>query len=277
MFNRKYLNKDLRKYLIYTSVNSLIVFLITYYIVYFVEQFSMVYIAAQSDIPAILSFKNLQFLIPENSLLWNFDATVSVFAVPYFFSFFLGTVLTAFYYFYNKSSFFINLFVLWLIFHFYNSFFGGFFVGVITKTGIAKALNVMWIGLSAKIIFSFVFLYILTIIGKLFAKAFIINIDFGLCDSAKKRLLFLLFTTLLPLLFGFILVFLMKFPEFYLSDVLYFVSLLFIIIPLLFNYNVKVRKINVKTDGKSVNLLLLITLIALIVFFKLILYNGLKY
>lgn len=278
MFMLRNTNKDFKKYLINTSFNSLIIFLIAYYIAYFVEQFSMAYIAEQFNIPALLTFKGLKFLISSDSLLWHFDNTVSVYAVPYLLCFFLGTVLVAFYSFYNKSSSLINLFFLWLIFHFYNSFFGGFFVGIITETGIAKALNVMWIGLTAKIISATVFIYILTIIGKLFAKAFVINMNFELCNSYKKRLWFLIFTALLPVFFGGFFVFSLKFSDFYFSDFLYFISLLFIIIPLLFNYKVKVEKNNiVKTDIKLINLLLLIVLFVLIVFFKIILYNGLKY
>lgn len=164
------------KYLI-LSVQSLSLFLITFYLSYFITGLSVLYIAYDFDIPARLYINNIFFDLPDNSPLWTSDATISVFMATPVSGFVVG-ILSIFFFIIKKKKTALFLFAsIWMFLQAFNLTFGLLSENLITSTGLIRVAQEMGLRSIMIILTIGVSLFFLVKSGILAAKLFYAHLD----------------------------------------------------------------------------------------------------
>jgi len=174
------------KYLI-LSVQSLSLFLITYYLAYFISGLSVLYIAYDFDVPARLYINNIFFDLPDNSPLWTSDATISVFMATPVSSFVVG-IVSIFAFMFKKKKTALFLFAsIWMFLQAFNMTFGLLSENLITSTGLIRVAQEMGLRSIMIILTIGVSLFFLMKSGILAAKLFYAHLDSQFVSEKSNR------------------------------------------------------------------------------------------
>jgi len=167
---------------------------------------------------------------------------------------------------------------LWIGLHGFNFFLGAFASGVSFDEGFGYVpawlfLNIFW-----KILLSMFFLFLLGVVGY-YATPKFLDTSYSLSRvSAKVKQKFLIAQVFLPWLVGSFIIFLVKIPSNMPYDVGILITLLFAVIPILFNTKARpTRDFKVEKKPNNFNYLLLLLTVSLLLLYRLGLNNGLHF
>jgi len=262
-------------YFTYT-VNSVASFLTAYLFVYIFYQFAVLIVASNYKLDSILFYYDLAF--NDFSPLWNRKNIIIVtFAGP-FLSLIFGFLFLRYIAIRPKISKQLKLLSLWIGLHGFNFFLGAFASGVSFDEGFGYVpawlfLNIFW-----KILLSMFFLFLLGVVGY-YATPKFLDTSYSLSRvSAKVKQKFLIAQVFLPWLVGSFIIFLVKIPSNMPYDVGILITLLFAVIPILFNTKARpTRDFKVEKKPNNFNYLLLLLTVSLLLLYRLGLNNGLHF
>ena len=221
-----------RNYYFYT-INSTALFIISYLLVYFTYQLTVLITASRWKLDSVLFYYDLVF--NDYSPLWTkYNILLVTFSGP-FISLIIGFLFFRFFSIRPKVRGFLKLFFLWIALHGFNFFFGAFASGVAFSEGFGYvpewlSFNVFW-----QILVSLLFLFILGLIGFYTASRFLDTSNSAYRVRDENKLKFLFYQVFLPGLFGTTLILLVKIPNNLPYDMGNLVTLVFAIVPVMFN------------------------------------------
>ena len=275
--------QELRNNYLKVLVNSSVIFSLSFFFIYFLQQFVTVWIAKVFDIPSILFPYRIYWPLYTYSSLYSRSALIFIFGVGPFMCLGLGFVFFRLWIIARKSSKNLKIFILWTIFHAFNLFFGAYIAGVITRTGFIYTSE--WLFMSRmfdveEIIFLIASVIILIIIGYFGSRHFLSASNSDKLIVSKFRIVYMLTQVLIPWLLGNIAIFLVNFPNTRPEFLLLQVTSVLMIFPMFINYNS--LSLHIVKPDKGVNKIrygwvyIFLTIVVFIVI-RFVIYRGIKF
>jgi hypothetical protein len=277
--------KRQRKRLVFFSINSVILFVLTYLIAYLTYQIAVMFVASRYGINSVLLFYEVFFPIGNYSDKWNsFNIIIITFAGPLI-SIIMGTIYLLLYVRKDRITGLRKLFYFWLGFHSVNFFLGGFLGGVITQQGFGYVIEWMFLPTVIKFGLSIVCLFTLGLIGFYYATYFMESSGSFFWTKKSNRLIYLLFSGFLPWVGGTIFIFLLKFTHkipqhenILVYDSIIYATMFFVIAGMFVNFRSQpMFDKTTKREGRRINWVYLVILVGLVIIFRLGLNSGLYY
>ena len=214
------------------SLNSFFLFLLAYLIIYSIHLFITAYTALLFDIPVVVYYKDVDFLI--RGIDWTTDMVTGVFSAGPISMFVISLLLLILYNNVQTESGILRLLVLWMIFHSLTRFFGELMVGALMGKGFGFVILYMFVMDTGKLILSiFVFVAMFTI-GLFLFQSFLFSANIYFNDLRKSyRLQFIIAQFFVPFFVGNLFILLYKMPNFSYFDVTLNATGILILIPLL--------------------------------------------
>ena len=260
---------------IYT-LNSTVIFMMAYIIVYLLYQITVLVVASNWKLDSVLYYFDLAF--NDFSPLWNrLNIIITTLSGPLF-CLLLGMLFFRVLARKVHDNKLLKLLILWIGIHGFNLFFGAFASGVSFDEGLGYVAAWLYFSVFFKILFAMLFLFILGIIGYYSASAFL-DTSYSLSRIRQEnRIRFLFFQVVLPWVIGASLIFLIKLPNNLNYDTGNLVTLAFVIIPVVFNRHAKPSKEfrSLKKPNK-IQWLYVIILLLMLIGFRIGLDNGLHF
>lgn len=194
-------------------VSSLVVFIAAGLSAWIIYQLSVMLAASFFDIDSVLFYYEVMFPIGNASSLWTpLNIIVITLAGPL-----LSLLAGLFTYFYlirkQKARGLNRLFFLWLSFHLFNQFFGGFVAGIITDQGFGYVANWLYFGMAMKILLSLVALSILGFAGYKVVPWLLATAGKPERIRRENRVLFIFTQAVLPWLAGSLILLALRIPN----------------------------------------------------------------
>jgi hypothetical protein len=259
-------------------VNSLMIFVITYILVYLFYWLTCMLVASWYGLDSTLYFYDLKF--NDHSPDWSRFNILIVTGVPPFLSLFLGIYLFQVIFKIKRFVGLQKLFILWTAFHLFNHFFGAFPSGIVTDEGFGYVAAWLYMNTAIKFLFSLLSLFALGVIGYYSAKHILETSDSLGRIKTERRTSFMFYQAGLPWLIGTILMLLVRLPHNFdfPYETLMFFSMAFIVIPPFFNEKIKpeLNLLKVK-KRRQFNLGYLAMMLVLLAFLRIMLGIGLHF
>ncbi len=265
-------------------VNSTLMFLLAYLAAWLTYQAAVILTSSFFHIDSVLFFFEVMFPVGNSSALWtNFNIITITISGP------ITSVVAAtiYYYFIVRRNLVKGntlLFFNWLIIHSFCMFFAAFVAGVVTNQGFGYVANWMYMNVFFKILFSLIFLFVLSFIGFKGAKHLLETSNSIARTKSKNRVYFLISQTILPWFVSSFLLIAIKYPSFapqheniLVYDAIIIASVLFMIIPPIFNKKAQPSPILFRESRKPshINKLSILMTLFVIVIFRVGLSGGL--
>jgi hypothetical protein len=168
--------------------NSMIMFMVTYVIVWFIYQLSVMYTASLFHIPSILRYYELKFFAGKSSSLWTELNIIEITFTGPLISLVIGFITLIVLKIFPKLGPQLKLFLMWLCINSMAHFFGAFVSGFITGEGFGYVISWMFIPYPISLIISVIFLSLLVYQGLL-----LIPVLLSISDSRLNKVDGLLF------------------------------------------------------------------------------------
>ncbi len=232
--------KEIRGALLKTLVNSTIMFVLSFLVIYFLGQFITVFIASVFDIPSVVFANRIYWPLYTYSSLYSRMALVAIFGSGPFFSLLLGAGLFRLFFIAVRKTVHMKTFLLWAALHSFNLFFGAYIVGVITRTGFIYSSE--WLFLSdvldvEEIVFLIVSMVVLVIAGYFSTKYFLQSANSSIIIEKKIRKIYVSMKVGLPWIFGSLILFGINAGKAPTELLILYVTPILIIIPVFANFN----------------------------------------
>ncbi len=201
------------------AINSLSMFLLSYFSIYVFGQMIKIIVARSFDFKVILFYQKLYYDISVEA--WSMDSVKILYSILPLTGLFASAVFLISYILYSQRDSLIRLFYLWGTVHGLNAFFGALFYGTILEQGFGWVISYMYYMDTGKMVFSLISLFGLIAIGSLLAKHFYSSAQhyFNYIDDRNKSY-FSYSQIIVPVIFGTIIIALMKIPsDFYFESV----------------------------------------------------------
>ena len=260
------------------TVNSVMIFLITYILSYLFYWITCILVASYYGIDSTLYFYDLKF--NDHSQLLNRFNILMVTGIPSFASLLMAMFLYKVLFKNSRFAGLQKLFILWSAFHLFNHFFGAFASGVVTDEGFGYVVAWMYMNTAFKFMFSLIFLFVLGLIGFYSAKHILETSDSLHRIKAANRLPFMLYQMALPWFIGTVIMLLLRLPHNfdYPYETLMLFSTVFLVIPPFFNEKVKPELNLLKTKKKrNINVGYVAMVLFFILFYRIMLGIGLHF
>ena len=263
-----------KNYFVYT-INSTVIYLIAYLIIYFIYQVTVLIMASRWKLDSVLYYFDLAF--NDYSPLWNRMNIIIVTLSGPVVSLLLGMLFIRVLSKKIDTNKALKLLTLWLGLHGYNLFLGAFASGISFDEGLGYVAAWMYMSVFFKIFLSMVFLFILGLIGYYSASAFLETSYSVSRIRQDNKIKFLFFQVVLPWIIGSSLIYLIKLPNNMNYDSGNLVTMVFAVLPVVFNRSAKPSKKRFKTLKKAnkIQWLYIIILLLLLLGFRIGLDNGL--
>jgi hypothetical protein len=221
-------------------VNSTTLFIISYLLVYMIYQFTVLFIAAGWRIDSVLFYYDLAF--NDFSPLWFRTNIIIVTISGPVISIIIGFIFLRFFSVRANLGKHTRVFFLWIGLHGFNMFLGAFASGVSFDEGFGYVVAWLYLNMFWKILFSLTFLFLLGVIGYYTASKFL-DTSYSLTRvKPENRFKFLLFQAFLPWIIGTGFILLVKIPNNLPYDTGNLITLVFAVIPLIFNQKARPSK-----------------------------------
>jgi hypothetical protein len=258
------------------TINSCFLFLIAYLIIYLLNLFITGYTAIIFNIPVIVYFYDVDYLI--RGIDWTPDSVSGVFSSGPIAMFVLSIFLLILYKAVETETGMLRLLLLWMIFHSLTRFFGEVLVGTILNKGFGFVILYMFVMDTGKVIMTIIGFVAMFTMGLYMTRMALYSANIYFNDLLRSYLFkFINSQFFLPFFIGNILIFIIKIPEFSLFDVAMNASMILMLIPVL------VRSINIEDfyfddfpKEIKVKWIILITAFLLFFVFRLVLGFGLR-
>jgi hypothetical protein len=214
-------------------LNSTVLFLLAYLIVFVVVNFTASLIALTYDIKSVIYYYKIDYLISAKG--WKIDVIKVVFTTGPFFSFIFSLIILGLYINISQETWFIRLLIFWVFCHAFLHFFGEMLIGILLTKGLGLSIGYMYVTEYTQlliIIFSSAFL-ILT--GFFITKIALFsgNTYFNMLTKTNRSY-FIQSQFLIPSLLGFAIIVLIKTPKITEFDLLVNLTMLLLILPIVF-------------------------------------------
>jgi hypothetical protein len=252
-------NKDKRHNFFVITVNSLVLFLLSYMVIYIISQLITVWVATSFNYKTVLYYYKIYYDIESHD--WNADSVKILFSIMPITGALMGIVFIILYSTFRNESGNLKLFFLWGFIHGMVMFFGSLLMGTLLNKDFGWVIAYLYYRDTGKMIFSIISIFALITVGGLIAKSFLIsaNAYYNSIDKKNKKF-FLSAQIIFPAITGTIILALIKIPDqFYYGteDEMYYeflklLTLAILIIPLIISfrtyneiyYDEEPRKIN---------------------------------
>ncbi|MEI7661366.1 MAG: hypothetical protein WCK34_04180, partial [Bacteroidota bacterium] len=249
------------------SLNSVFLFLLGYMIVYLLHLFITAFVAMLFDIPVVVYYHDVDFIIRGND--WTTDMVTGVFSAGPISMLVLAILLLILYVTVSTETGILRLLVLWMIFHALTRFFGELLVGAVMGKGFGYVILYMFVMDTGKVILSILVFVMMFTIGLLLFQLFLFSANIYFNDLRKSyRFRFLTSQFLVPFLIGNIAILLIKIPSFSYFDATLNATGLLILIPL-FVRSVSFQDMYFDEDQRTINIrvgMIALTIILLTLF-----------
>jgi hypothetical protein len=215
------------------SIHSVLLFLVAYYLVDFIANFSMGVASLLFDYKTVVYYYKIVFLVDYDA--WFADSVRTIFATGPLVSLMVSILLIILYSRVFTENGLIKILLLWSIFHGINHFLGGVLIGNITSKGFGYVFIYSYYSETGKLIVSLMAIFLSIVAGTVSTKYWIItaNSYFNNSRSALKSG-FLNSQLLIPFIVGTALILLINQPENTYYSSLVNISMIFMIVPPLF-------------------------------------------
>ena len=258
------------------SLNSFFLFLLAYLFVYSFNLFITAYTAELFDIPVVVYFNDVDFLI--RGIDWTTDMVSGVFSAGPISMLVLAIFLLILYVTVVTETGILRLLVLWMIFHALTRFFGELLVGAIMGKGFGFVILYMFVMDTGKVILSiFVFVAMFTL-GLLLFQLFLFSANIYFNDLRKSyRLRFIINQFFIPFFLGNVVILLLKIPEFSYFDATLNATGILLLIPLLIR-SVSFQDMYFDEDPRviKIRVIMITSTIVLLVLFRIVFGIGVR-
>ncbi len=231
-------------------INSLVYFLLAYFLVAFLSNLVLIIIAKIVGFNAILSYNG--FVL--SGAKWTNDNIIAIYFFGNLTSLIMAFLFRRIYYIERKSTSKIKIFYLWLYIISISWFLGEIIVGVLFQTGIGAALIAFGVPFIFRLALAIVGILVLLFMGNNAQKQVMYSANSYLTSiTAHKVGKFFVNQFLLPASFGFIVIVLFKLPninQYNYVDLYMLLSIGFVIIGLFLRYG-QVTSITFLSQGAS--------------------------
>ncbi len=271
--------------LAFFSINSFILFVLSYIIVYLTYQMAVMFAASRYGINSILLYYEVFFPIGNYSDKWtSLNIIIITFAGPLI-SAIMGSIYLLYYVRKETTAGLKKLFFLWLGFHSVNFFLGAFVGGMVTQQGFGYVIAWMFLPTVIKFAFAMLCLFGLGLLGYVFTQYFLEASGSFFWTNESNRIFYLLFAGVAPWVLGTLLLFIIKFPKvvpqhenIVIYDTIINMCLIFTMAGMFVNYKVAPNiERSTKREGRRINWIYLVILLGLMVIFRLGFNSGFYY
>lgn len=205
-------NKEKRKPFLIIAGNALVMFLLSYLLVYIIAQTITVFVALNFDYRVILFYHKIYYAIDAND--WSADSVKILFSIPPVTGLVLGIGSILIYNSVQSEGGLLKLFFLWMFIHGMNMFFGSLLIGTLLNKGFGWVIAYLYYMDTGKMVFSIMSIFALGAIGGFISKSFLIsgNSYFNYLNRENRKFL-LMSQVILPALFGTLILILLKIPN----------------------------------------------------------------
>ena len=268
-------------------VNSSILYVLAYLLVYLTYQLSVILMASRFGIDSVLYYFEVMFPIGNQSALWTDFSIISItLAGPL-----VCALLGILYYrwFLLKKAYkdqLLRLFLIWMSFHSLNMFFGAWTAGIITNQGFGYVANWLFLPTAVKFFISLVFIFLMMLIGYKSTNIFLETSQSAARVRKHNRPYFILSQGLIPWFLGTLVLLFIKLPNaapqhsnILIYDAVLLFSILALIIPMFFNSNVHphISGIGLSRRKTRMNFMWLMLAVLMIVLYRIGLSGGLHF
>ena len=212
-------------------MNSFFMFMLAYLVVYLLNLFITAFTATLFDIPTVVYYDRVDFLI--RGIDWTTDMVTGVFSVGVVAMFVLALLLLILYATVATETGILRLLVLWMIYHALTRFFGSIMVGALMGKEFGHVLLYMYVTDTPKVILSILVFVIMFTAGLLLFQLFLFSANTYFNDLRRSyRFRFLFNQFFIPFLLGNFFILLLKAPKFSYFDSSLNISGILIMIPL---------------------------------------------
>jgi len=259
------------------SLNSTMLYLAAYILVYLLYQLVVIYAANRFGISGVLYYYDVFWPIGDSSPLWfPYYRIILITGSGPFISLILGLLFFRFYVPRVKNPV-TKLFFLWISLHALNMFFGAFVAGVTTNDGFGYVALWLYMGIIFRIILSFISLFALAVFGYHAANYFLETAPSPTYLKHEWRQEFLIFQALIPAILGAVIIILIRIPINPPYHIIILFTLFAAIIAALINDKARPGRVKSfpKNKGRKFMWAYFIVLVALMLFYRVVLSYGL--
>jgi len=262
-----------KNYFTYT-INSVGLFIIAYLLVYLIYQISVLIAASYWKLDSVLLYYDLAF--NDYSPLWSRNNIIIVTSSGPIICLLIGFLFYRFFSKRSKVKGLLKLFFLWIALHSLNMFLGAWATGISFDEGFGYVpawlyMNVFW-----QIFVSLIFLFLLGTIGYYSAPKFLDTSKSLYRVRSENRGKFLFYQVFLPWIIASLIIILIKIPNNMPYDTGNLVTMLFVVVPVLFNRSAKpTSSFEKEKKPTRIKWLLIVLFLALILVYRIGLNNGL--
>ena len=256
--------------------NSFFLFLLAYLIVYALQLFITAFTARLFDIPVVVYFNDVDFLI--RGIDWTTDMVSGVFSAGPLAMLVLSLFLLILYSTVATETGILRLLVLWMIFHALTRFFGEILVGAVMNKGFGFVILYLFVQDTGKVILSILVFVAMFGIGLLLFQLFLFSANIYFNDLRKScRLKFIISQFFYPFVLGNLVILMLKIPDFSYFDATLNVSGILILVPLLVR-SVSFQDMYFDEEPRTIKIraLMIATTIVLLVLFRIVFGIGVR-
>ncbi len=222
-------------------LNSLIIFLFTFFIIDFLNKLITIITANHFKIMVQLFYYKMDFPIGYTSPLWTFESVRTIFSAGPIFCLSIGILSYRLFMIIRKAPGLIKLFFLWMAFHGFVNFFGAYVAGVITTSRFGHVPQWFYFTEAADFVTAMFALISMIIIGWFSKRSFLQTASSYTIIKTENRLTFLLSLVIIPYIIGTSILILMKMPNNSDYDTIIHVTMLALVIPVIINYKARFK------------------------------------
>ena len=224
------------RYRIYKVVlNSTVLFLLSYFALFFTSQAVTVIAARFYDYPATVYYYTTYFNISQEA--WYHDSVKTIFSAGPVICFVIGITFLITYSKMKETTGSFKLFFLWGFLHSVNMLFGALLVGTLFEAGVGHVISWMYIMDTGRVLFSIISIFLLVITGLIVTKPFLISGNTYFNEiNRHNRTSFMIAQVLIPFLISNLFLLLLRQPRFVFYDTFIGLTQVIIIIPILITF-----------------------------------------
>jgi hypothetical protein len=257
-------------------INSTVLFLLSYMILYTILGFATLLSASAFDFTSELFYYQAVFYV--RSYDWSSDSVKGIYSTAPLIALFIGILLFVLYTKVKEETGLLKLLVLWMIAHCMVFFFGDMMVGALFSKGFGYVIMYLYFMDTGKMIITLFALGSMFTLGILMGRYFLYSANSYLCMlPAKKARTLVVFQFLLPFLTGYTILALIKIPEVTLFDLMLNASLIIFILAILIRAGM-VQDLYFEEEEKKISIrkYTLIGVVVLLALFRIVLGYGIK-
>ena len=258
------------------SLNSCLLFLIAYLIIYTLNLFITGYTAIVFNIPVLVYYYDVDYLI--RGIDWTPDSVSGVFSSGPIAMLVLSIFLLILYRTVETETGILRLLLLWMIFHSLTRFFGEILVGAILGKGFGFVILYLFLMDTGKVILTILGFVAMFATGLILTRFSLYSANIYFNDLLRiNRLKFIFSQFIIPFLIGNLVIFLIKLPQIRNFDIAMNASMVLFLIPVLVK-SINIEDLYFDEDPRTIRLKMIIpiTALSLLFLFRLILGFGIR-